>query len=78
MDIIKNNTNLSIDRNNSLIGKKRINDLSSNYLFRRISTGVLSGEYEINSNKYYNLFSFNWLDEKYVKPSYHPSNFKIN
>ena len=78
MDIQKINTNLSIDHNSSLIGKKRINDLSSNYIFRRFSTGVLSGEYEINSNKYYNLFSFNWQDEKYVKPSYHPSNFYIN
>ncbi len=73
MDINKNHQKTLTESNSSLLGKKRNNDLSSNYLFRRFLTGEITGEYEINSIKYANLFSFNWDDDKIVKPSQHPS-----
>ncbi len=58
--------------------KKRQNDLSSNFLFRKFLTGKIYGEYENLSNKFSSLFSFDWDDEKIVKPIYHPSNYLLN
>mgnify|MGYP000234606617 CR=1 FL=1 len=73
MDINKTHQKALTEENNSLLGKKRSNDLSTNYLFRRFLTGEIANEYEINSIKYTNLLSFNWDDDKIVKPTQHPS-----
>jgi hypothetical protein len=52
--------------------KRESRSLKDNYIFRRILTGRVNGKYEAASNSYYNMFAFNWDDEKLVKTRSHP------
>ncbi len=63
------------DSDERMLNRKRQNDLSGNFLFRKYLSGKISGEYENTSNRYSTLFGFDWDDEKIVKPVYHPSNY---
>ena len=52
--------------------KREASYLKDNFLFRRFFTGKILGKYEKISNDYYNLFSFNWEDEKISKAKINP------
>ena len=52
--------------------KKESKSIRDNYIFRRILTGKVNGNYETTSNTYYNMFAFNWDDEKLIKTRSHP------
>ncbi len=57
-----------------LLGEKRVTrSTSDNYLFRRILTGKIEGKYETTANSYYNMFSFNWDDDKNIRARQNPS-----
>lgn len=62
-----------------LLGKKRDGkDLSNNFIFRPLISGIVEGDYEKVANLYKHLYSFNWDDEKIVKNKHHPSKIIIN
>ena len=66
---------VKINKDEKLLNRKRQNDLSSNFLFRKFLSGKMTGEYENTSNRYSNLFSFDWDDERIVRPNNHPSKY---
>jgi hypothetical protein len=49
--------------------------LRDNYIFRRILTGKVNGKYEATANNYYNMFAFNWDEEKLIRTRSHPCKF---
>jgi hypothetical protein len=70
----------TIDNNMNLLGRKRTsNELNQNFHFRRLLTGdTTSGEYEVHASRVCNMFSLNWLDEEYIKPTHDLCNFYLN
>jgi hypothetical protein len=68
--------NEKLESADRLLGSKRnIRSVADNYLFRRILTGRVEGKYETTVNTYYNMFSFNWDDEKNIRSKQNPSIF---
>ena len=66
--------NINLESVNKLLGTKRYTrSVADNYVFRRVLTGRIEGKYETIVNTYYNMFSFNWDDEKNIRIKQNPS-----
>jgi hypothetical protein len=68
--------NRSQKKETNFLGRKRAHpDLCETNIFRHLfSEEDLEGDYEKTTNIFKNMFSFDWNDEKIVKPKIHPSN----
>jgi hypothetical protein len=73
------NNSKSTEEGTTLLGRKRKADIpSTNLLYKRFLTGEIDGEYEKHAIRVCNMFSFDWDDEKYVKPINDPSKLHYN
>jgi hypothetical protein len=58
----------SRSKDGKFLGLKRENPpLKENYLFRRLTTGNVSGRYEKLADTYLNMMAFDWEEEKIAK-----------
>jgi hypothetical protein len=67
----------SRSKDSKFLGLKRESQpVKDNYLFRRLTTGNVSGRYEKLADTYLNMMAFDWEEEKIAKLRTNPSKMK--